>query len=266
MKTFAIAFITGLLLWGCAKVPLTGRRQLNLLPTSQMMEMSATEYSKFLSEHPPLPPSDPRAQKVEKVGKRISAAVNEYLNSHGYKDLAKEFDWTFHTVQDETVNAWCMPGGRVVFYTGILPICQDEAGIAVVMGHEVSHAVARHGNERMSQQIGIQAAGTTLDILLQKEPQLTHDLLLQSYGIGTGLGVLAFSRQDESEADQMGLVFMAMAGYDPRVAPEFWKRMAAQGGGSKPPEFLSTHPADATRIKDIEAYMPQALKYYHPQN
>lgn len=264
-KNLAILTLTGLLIWGCAKVPITGRHQLNLLPASQMMEMSATEYSKFLNEHPPLPASDPRAQQVEKVGKRISAAVNTYLNQHGYKELAGEFKWTFHTVEDKTVNAWCMPGGRVVFYTGILPICEDEAGIAVVMGHEISHAVARHGNERMSQQIGIQAAGTTLDILLQKQPQLTHDLLLQSYGIGTGLGVLAFSRQDESEADQMGLVFMAMAGYDPRTAPDFWKRMAALGG-DKPPEFLSTHPADDTRIKDIEAYMPKALKYYNPQN
>ena len=264
-KTLSILSLAGLILTGCAKVPITGRHQLSLLPESQMVEMSATEYSNFLSENPPLPASDPRAKKVEKVGKKISVAVNKYLNEHGYKSLADEFKWTFHTVDDETVNAWCMPGGRVVFYTGILPICEDEAGIAVVMGHEISHAVARHGNERMSQQMGIQAAGSTLDVLLQKQPQLTHDMLMQSYGIGTGLGALAFSRTDESEADQMGLVFMAMAGYDPRAAPDFWKRMSAQGG-DQPPEFLSTHPSDETRIKDIEAYMPEALKYYNPQN
>lgn len=263
MKTTKIAAVLlALFLVSCAKVPITGRRQLKLFPESEMIQMSATEYQKFLQEHPPLPNSDPRAQKVARVGQRISEAVNTYLNNNGYKKLASEFTWTFHTVEDPTVNAWCMPGGRVVFYTGILPICQDEAGIAVVMGHEVAHAVARHGNERMSQQVGVQAAGATLDVLLQKEPQLTHDLLLQSYGIGSTLGVLAFSRHNESEADKMGLVFMAMAGYDPRNAPAFWKRMAAQGGGDKPPVFLSTHPADETRIKDLEAYMPKALEYY----
>ncbi len=263
MKKFlSLALLTTVLFVSCSKVPITGRKQLNLLPESQMIAMSATAYSDFLSENPPLPASNAKAQQVERVGLKISKAVESYLNSNGYSDIAKEFKWQFNTVQDPTVNAWCMPGGRVVFYTGILPICQDDAGIAVVMGHEVAHAVAHHGNERMSQQMGIQAAGMTLDILLQEKPQLTRELLLQSYGIGTGLGSLAFSRSHESEADKLGLVFMAMAGYDPREAPQFWTRMAAQGGQA-PPEWLSTHPANETRINDLNNYMPEALKYYN---
>ena len=261
-KALALAIVTSLMFVACSKVPITGRKQLNLVPESEMIAMSATAYSDFLSENPALPASNPQSQQVERVGLRISKAVETYLNENGYEDIAKQFKWQFHTVQDPTVNAWCMPGGRVVFYTGILPICQDDAGIAVVMGHEVAHAVAHHGNERMSQQIGIQAAGMTLDVLTQQEPQLTRELLMQSYGIGTGLGSLAFSRKHESEADKLGLVFMAMAGYDPREAPQFWTRMSQNSGGGAPPEWLSTHPADERRIKDLNNYMPKALKYY----
>lgn len=263
-KALALALVTTVILIACSKVPITGRKQLNLLPESQMIAMSATAYSDFLSQNPPLPSSNPQAQQVERVGAKISQAVEKYLNENGYKDLAKKFVWEFRTIPDPTVNAWCMPGGRVVFYTGILPICQDETGIAVVMGHEVAHAVAHHGNERMSQQLGVQAAGMTLDILTQEKPELTRQLLLQSYGIGTGLGTLAFSRTHETEADKLGLVFMAMAGYDPREAPNFWTRMSQAGGGQAPPEWLSTHPSDQTRIKDLNNYMPEALKYYQP--
>jgi predicted Zn-dependent protease len=139
----------------------------------------------------------------------------------------------------------------------------DEAGLAVVMGHEIAHAIARHGNERMSQGMAVQGAGMTLEVLAAQKPGYATDLFLQSYGIGSQLGMLAYSRKHETEADKMGLVFMAMAGYDPRVAPQFWQRMSA-GGGAKPPEFMSTHPSDETRVRDLEAYMPQALKYYTP--
>lgn len=236
---------------------------MNLLPESDMVQMSATQYTEFLAANQPLPSSNPQAQLVEKVGQKISVAVEKYLNEHGYKEMVKNFDWTFHTVDDPTVNAWCMPGGRVVFYTGILPICKDEVGIAVVMGHEVAHAVAKHGNERMSQAMGIQAAGMTLGAFTQSQPQLTQDLLLQSYGIGSQLGTLAFSRSNETEADKLGLVFMAMAGYDPNEAPKFWTRMS-ELAGEKPPEFLSTHPADERRVEDLQEFMPEALKFYKP--
>ena len=157
-----------------------------------------------------------------------------------------------------------MPGGKVVVYSGILPVTQNETSLALVMGHEIAHAIARHGNERMSQSLAVQGVGMGLSVFASQKPSLAKDLLLQSYGVGTGLGMLAYSRNHESEADKMGLVFMAMAGYDPRSAPDFWKRMAAQSG-AKPPEILSTHPSDERRIADLEAYMPEAMKYYKPQ-
>ncbi len=250
-----------LIIESCSKVPVTGRRQLNIFPESEMVAMSATAYSDFLSENPPLPATNPQARQVSKVGIKISDAVDRYLKKHGHHKLLADFDWTFNTVDDPTVNAWCMPGGRVVFYTGILPICEDEAGIAVVMGHEVAHAVAKHGNERMSNAMGLQVAGGALDVYLQTNPTEANDLLLQSFGLGSGLGMLAFSRSHETEADKLGLVFMAMAGYDPREAPKFWEKMS-QMGGEKPPELMSTHPSDERRIADLELFMPEALKYY----
>lgn len=256
--------LVGLLAADCAKVPVTGRRQMNLLPESQIGEMSATAYSDFLNEKPPLPDSDPRARQVRTVGEKIAAATERYLQEHSGGKKPQQFDWTFNTVEDPTVNAWCMPGGRVVFYTGILPITGDADGLAVVMGHEIAHAVARHGNERMSQGVAIQGAGAALDVLTSEQPELTRALLLQSYGIGSTLGSLSFSRLHESEADRMGLIFMAMAGYDPREAPKFWERMSEASGGAKPPEFLSTHPSDERRAADLEAFMPEALEYYNP--
>jgi predicted Zn-dependent protease len=161
------------------------------------------------------------------------------------------------------VNAWCMPGGKVVVYTGILPVTKNENGLAVVMGHEIAHAIAEHGNERMSQELLRQAGGVALTVALKDNPEETRNLWLAAYGLGSEVGVmLPFSRLHESEADHLGLIFMAMAGYDPREAPDFWTRMA-EAGGQKPPEFLSTHPSDETRISSLNNWMPEALKYYN---
>ena len=252
-----------LLAIACAKVPITGRRQLNMANESELMAMSLTEYGKFLKEHPPLPAQDPQVQMTRRVGQRIADAATRFLEENGMANRVAGFNWEFNVVSDATVNAWCMPGGKVVVYTGILPITQDEGGLAVVMGHEISHAIARHGNERMSQGLLLQAGGLTLEALTGKNPGLARDLFLQVYGVGGALGMLSYSRKHETEADKLGLVFMAMAGYDPREAPRFWERMS-QGGGQAPPEILSTHPSDATRMRDLEAYMPEALKYYKP--
>ncbi len=261
---FAI-FAAALILQSCSTVPVTGRKQLKLLPSSQIQAMSASEYGNFLSQNPPLPASDPQAQKIKKIGADIAAATEKYLNENGHQGLIADFDWQFNLVDDETLNAWCMPGGRVVFYTGILPVCKNDNGIAAVMGHEVAHAVARHGNERMSQQLAIQGAGMSLSTVLQEQPALTHDLALQAFGIGSQFGVLAYSRQHESEADKMGLIFMAIAGYDPREAVKVWERMS-QLGGQQPPEFMSTHPSHETRIDELNAFMDEAMKYYNPKN
>jgi predicted Zn-dependent protease len=184
------------------------------------------------------------------------------MNDHGMSQRISGYQWEFNAVDENTVNAWCMPGGKVVVYTGLLPVTQDEASLAIVMGHEIAHAIARHGNERMSQGLIVQAGGAALQVALSQKPQETQNLFLQSYGVTSQLGMLKYSRTHESEADKMGLVFAAMAGYDPNVAVTFWERMAAQGG-AKPPELLSTHPSDETRIKDIKDFLPEALKYYH---
>ena len=228
------------------------------------MAMSASQYQQFLNENRPLSDQDQRVVMVRRIGDRLAKAATEFLGDHHASDRVSGFEWSFNVVDDPTVNAWCMPGGRVVVYTGILPITQDEAGLAVVMGHEIAHAIARHGSERMSQGMAVQGAGMTLEVLTAQSPSLANDLFLQSYGIGSQLGMLAYSRKHESEADKMGLVFMALAGYDPRTAPSFWERMSALGG-QKPPEMLSTHPSDETRMRDLDRYMPEALKYYRPQ-
>jgi predicted Zn-dependent protease len=259
-----LAALAALLLGGCSRVPITGRSQLNLLPESEMESMSLAEYHGFLDSVPPLAATDQRVAMVRRVGQRLASAATTYLNQNNAGDRVANFKWEFNVVDEPTVNAWCMPGGKVVVYTGLLPVTQDEASLALVMGHEISHAIARHGNERMSQAMAVQGAGITLEALASERPSTASNIFLQSFGIGSQLGLLAYSRKQESEADKLGLVFMAMAGYDPRIAPAFWQRMAAQGG-AKPPELLSTHPSDERRIADLNAYMPEALKYYKPR-
>lgn len=226
-----------------------------------MIAMSLTAYNEFLSGADVVGDFNSNAKMVEEVGNKIAAAVEEYMKEIHQTNRIKGFQWEFRLVDDPTVNAWCMPGGKVVFYSGILPVCADETGVAVVMGHEIAHAIARHGNERMSQGVLLNGGGMALDVLLSEKPDLTRQILLQSYGIGSNLGSLAYSRKHESEADKMGMVFMAIAGYNPSEAGDFWKRMSAVGGG-QPPEFLSTHPSHETRIADIEAFLPEAMKYY----
>lgn len=261
MKKGFIALALGAFLAQCTTVPITGRKQLKLMPTSELQSMSYSQYEQVKKETPPLADSDPRVQLVRGVGQKLAAAANQFMQENGMKDRLKEFDWEFHVADQDIVNAWCMPGGKVMFYTGILPICDGKEGVATVMGHEIAHAIARHGNERMSQQLSVQAGGMALSVLLQEKPETAQNLFLTSYGVGSQLGVLKYSRMHESEADKMGLVFMAMAGYDPAVAADFWKRMAANKNGQAPPEFMSTHPSDEKRIQDIIDYLPEARKY-----
>lgn len=264
MKTKALTLLLILsFAVGCKKVPITGRRQLNLLPQSTLNSMSLTEYRAFLGSSQVVSASDNQTQMVQRVGRRIADAASKYMRSHGNASRLTGYVWEFNLIQNATVNAWCMPGGKVVVYTGILPITMDENGLAVVLAHEISHSLANHGNERMSQQLGVQAGGLALDVALSQKPQQTRDLFMQAYGLGSSLGVLKYSRLHESEADQMGLIFMAMAGYDPNNAIGFWERMK-KVGGAQPPQFLSTHPSHDTRIADIKKWMPQAMKYYKP--
>jgi predicted Zn-dependent protease len=263
MKARLIFSATFLLVfsWSCTKVPITNRRQFNLLPESELISMSLTEYRKFLAAHPAAPSSDSNTIMVKRVGANISREITKYMQSHGQAKRIRGYNWEFNLVQDNTVNAWCMPGGKVVVYTGLLPVAKDEKGLAVVMGHEIAHAIARHGNERMSQQLAIQLGGVALAVAVSQKPEQTQQVFLQVYGAGSTLGALAYSRKHESEADKLGLCFMAMAGYDPSEAVAFWDRMSKIGGAA-PPVLLSTHPSDAQRIKDIKAYLPTAMKYY----
>jgi predicted Zn-dependent protease len=247
----------------CSIVPITGRKQLSLLPASQMMSMSFQQYDEFLKEHP-LSKNTEQTAMVKRVGQRIQKAVEAYFAEKGMSDQLKGYNWEFNLVESPDANAWCMPGGKVVFYTGILPITKDETGLAVVMGHEVAHAVAEHGNERMSQGLLTQLGGMALTVALQEKPEQTQALWMTAFGVGSQVGVLLpFSRLHESEADRLGLIFMAMAGYNPREAVSFWERMAQIKGGQAPPEFLSTHPSDATRISQINKWLPEALQYYN---
>jgi len=246
----------------CSTVALTGRNQLNIIPSSEMLAASFQQYNEFM--HANKTSSDANnTRMVKRVGLNIQNAVQRYFAANNMTDRLAGYSWEFNLIESPDINAWCMPGGKVVVYTGILPFTQNESVLAVVMGHEIAHAVADHGSERMSHVLLTQLGGMALSEALSSQPQLTSGLLLGLYGIGAQVGVLLpYSRVQESEADRLGLIFMAIAGYDPSVAVSFWERMAAEKQGQEPIEFLSTHPSDRTRIDDIKTHLPEAMKYF----
>jgi predicted Zn-dependent protease len=251
-----------LFLASCDIVPITGRKQLNFIPDSQMNTLSLTEYKDFISKNK-LSTDVAHTQMVKNVGARIQKAVETYCAQNNLSDRIAGYQWEFNLVEDSNVNAFAMPGGKVVVYTGLIPVAQNEDGLAVVMGHEISHVIARHGSERMSQGLLVEMGGIALSEAMAKSPSATSDLFTKSYGMGTQYGILLpYSRKQETEADHLGLIFMAMAGYNPNTAVDFWQRMAASSKGSKPIELLSTHPADKTRIENLKQFMPEAMKYY----
>ena len=255
--------LVAVLIAACATVPITGRKQLSLIPDSQMHQLSYQQYDQVIAESELSKDAEATAM-VQSVGHRIQVAVEDYFARQGMSNHLDGYRWEFQLIESDQVNAWCMPGGKVAFYSGILPLCRDETGIAVVMGHEVAHAIAEHGSERMSQQLAIQMGGIALNEAVKNEPEQTQAIYLAVFAVGAQYGaMLPYSRLHESEADHMGLIFMAMAGYDPREAPKFWERMAA-AGGAKPPEFMSTHPSDETRIRQLNERMPEAMRYYQP--
>ena len=246
----------------CSTVPMTGRKQLVAIPSSQMIALSDESYAQVLKEGKISSNAEYRAS-VQKVGENLTRAVEKYMTENGMEEYIQGYKWQYNVLVSEQLNAWCMPGGQIAFYEGIMPVCMDESGIAVVMGHEIAHAVAQHGNERMSQQLAIQLGGIALSEALRTQKQETIDLALLAFGVGSKVGIeLPYSRTHESEADELGLYFMAMAGYNPQGAPDFWKRMEAKGG-SRPPEFLSTHPDPANRTEDLNRHMPKAMEYYN---
>jgi predicted Zn-dependent protease len=262
-KILLLVLIMGLM-HSCVLNKVTGRKQLALVNESELQVLAVTHYNAFLHENNVLLPGNKDAAMVNRVGTRIANAITNYYISEGKASVVEGYNWEFNTVDNKEVNAWCMPGGKVVVYTGLLPITQNETALAIVMGHEIAHSIAKHGSERMSQGLMQQLGGVALQVALSQQPQQTADLFLMSYGIGSTIGaILPWSRQQETEADKYGLIYAAMAGYDPREAIPFWQRMSQAGGGS-PPEFLSTHPSDQTRMRKLNQFMPEALKYYKP--
>ncbi|MEZ4853397.1 M48 family metallopeptidase [Flavobacterium sp.] len=258
---FKIKLVLGLLfalVLSCAKNPFTGKSTMALVPNSQILPMAFQQYDQFLSENKVITGTTD-AKRVETVGTKIKVAAERWLNAHGYSDYLKGYEWEYKLVDDPTVNAWCMPGGKIVVYSGILPVTKTDAGLATVMGHEVAHALANHGQQRMSAGVLQQAGAVGVAVATGGKSAEEQALWMQAYGMGSQVGgMLPFSRKHESEADMIGLTLMAIAGYNPDEAVPFWERMAAQSGGQEPAEFMSTHPSNATRIANIKALIPEA--------
>jgi predicted Zn-dependent protease len=253
LSLFAIAAIAA----ACTTNPFTGKKTIAIIPNSQILPMAFQQYDQFLAENKVVKATTD-ANRINNIGQKIAAASERYLTANGYAGYLKDYAWEYNLVQDDAVNAWCMPGGKIVFYTGIMPIAQSDAGVAAIMGHEVAHALANHGQQRMSagqiQQLGAVAG----NIALANDPE-NQEMFNQYYGVGTQLGVmLPFSRNHESEADKIGLTLMAMAGYEPLAAADLWRRMKANSGGGAPPEFMSTHPSSDTRINNITTWANEA--------
>ena len=249
----------------CAQNLVTGRKQLSLVSETELQTMAQQEYKTFLNDNKVVSAGSNRdAEMVRRAGSRIALAIKNYYDSKGMSSVLEGYQWEFNLIDSKEANAWCMPGGKVVVYTGLLPITQNEAALSIVLGHEIAHAIAQHGSERVSQGLLQQLGGAALQVALANKPAETQNLFLTAYSVGSNVGgILPFSRKQESEADKYGLYFAAMAGYNPQEAIPFWERMST-AGGPKPPAFLSGHPSDATRIANLKANMPEALSYYNP--
>lgn len=256
IKNICITLGLAAIVVACATNPFTGKKTMALVPNSQLFPTAFAQYNQFLNQNNVVTGTKD-SEMIQRVGQRIAVAAERYLNANGHQGYLKDYKWEYNLVQDETVNAWCMPGGKIVFYTGILPIAQNEAGVAAIMGHEVAHALANHGQQRMSAGI-LQQLGAVAGNVAIKDDQ-TRAIFNQAYGIGSQVGVmLPFSRSHETESDMIGIYLMAIAGYNPDEAAQLWKRMKAKSGGQAPPEFMSTHPSNDTRIANLTKWAPQA--------
>ena len=261
MKKLLLSLGIASFLWaGCGTVPITGRKQVLLVSDQEVLSSSLRQYSSYISTAPRSGNAS-RMAMVTRVGQRIAAATEQYLRANGLESELANFAWEFNLVSDKQANAFCMPGGKIVVYEGLLELIASEDELAVVVGHEVAHAVAKHSNERMSQQMLAEYGAQILGAAVSEKSTAVQNMASQVYGLGAQYGLmLPFSRKHESEADYMGLILMTIAGYNPDVAVNFWQKMSA--GGQQVPEFMSTHPSDATRIKDINKELPKIKKNY----
>lgn len=257
LKKILSVFVLFMIVMACSTNPFTGKQTMALVPNSQLFPTAFQQYNQVLSESN-VESGTERSEMIKRTGQRIAVAAERWLNANGHQGYLKDYKWEFNLIDDKTVNAWCMPGGKIVFYTGILPIAQSETGVAAIMGHEVAHALANHGQQRMSADYIQQGVALAGNIAIQNDND--RAAFNQYYGIGSQVGVmLPFSRSHEAEADKIGLILMALAGYNPSEAAELWKRMEANSGGNAPPEILSTHPSNASRIQNIQSLVPMAV-------
>jgi predicted Zn-dependent protease len=265
LKLSAVAIALLLFAESCSTVPLSGRNRMSFVNESEMQTAAAASYTTLLKDPSTKVLNNADAARVKRIGQRIAAAVTQYMNANGYAAQIQGYKWEFNLIDSKEVNAWCMPGGKVAVYSGILPVAKDDAGLATVMGHEIAHAVAQHSSERASQTAVAQGVGSLIGAATGGKSQTTQLVVNQLYGLGAQAGyLLPNSRTQESEADHLGLIFMSMAGYNPASAVTFWQRMSASSGSSqKQPEWLSTHPADATRVAQIQKNLPEAQRYYN---
>ena len=258
MKKITSLMVVFLFLVSCSTVPITGRKQFSLVSDAQILPMAFQQYQGFLEQNK-VSNNAEMTNQIKTVGKRIAGAVDRYMRANGMTEKADAYRWEFNLIEDETVNAWAMPGGKTVFYTGIMPIAKNVDGVAAIMGHEVAHAFARHGAERMSTGMLAQAGGLGVALATGNKNPQQQQLWMTAYGIGSQLGQLKFSRTHETEADKLGVVFMIMAGYNPAESVNVWVRMSQRKSAqAAPPEFLSTHPSNQTRIKGLTEWIPQA--------
>lgn len=259
MKFTTLYFFLFLIIFAACKTnQLTGNKSYNFISNKQLFPMAFDQNDTFLKDHEVIT-NTRESEQIKTIGKRIAAAAQKYFDYKGAPDFLKDYAWEYNLVKDELVNAWCMPGGKIVFYTGILPIAQNADGVAVIMGHEVAHALAEHGGQRMSAGLTQQGLGLLLNKTTEKQPEKKRKAILAAYGVGATVGVmLPFSRKHETEADKIGLELAAIAGYDVSEAPKLWKRMQELGGPKKP-EILSTHPANQTRIDNLTEWGPSAI-------
>lgn len=259
-KSLFLSLAMAIIFAACAKVAFTGRSQFRALPESELVSMSLVEYQQFLQQNK-LSSNTSQVAMIREVGYNIQRAIEHYYAANGLTSELKGFNWEYNLVEDKQINAWCMPGGKVVVYTGILPVVQNTDALAILMGHEMAHALAYHGNERMSQMLVAQLGGIALDVATREKPEQTRQLLQVAYGVGTQVGaLLPFSRKHESEADEIGLYLAAIAGYNVQEAPAFWQRMQANGGGGVP-EFLSTHPDPGKRSSRLQSLAAKGEEY-----
>jgi len=260
MKKIVALSVVFLIVLACSTVPITGRKRVNIVSDSEILPASFAQYENFLNENK-LSSDVKMKNEIQTVGVKISKAVDQFMRANGMVSEADMYRWEFNLIEDKNMNAWCMPGGKVVFYTGILPVCKNTDGIAAVMGHEIAHAFAKHGQERLTSSYGQQLGGIAVALGTSKSSPQSREMWNALYGVGSQVGMLAYSRTHETEADKLGMVFMLMAGYNGEEAIQVWVRMGQLAQGNAPPEFLSTHPSNETRIKNLRAYLPTAREH-----